>query len=256
MKVAICFYGLVGSSQHRYGVGKNLNPKISYNYYKKNVFKYLKNYDVFIHSQSIEEKKKLIKLYKPKLSFFEKKRNFFFKVITNFSILKLMISRLVKNKGIREPYDRSFANYSRWYSTKKVIELKQKFEKKNNFKYDLVFLTRLDWAFITKFKLKKNMSKYFILSHHNTVPSPRNRYKDKIKKDNKTFVKGIADYWFITSSEKMNKFSNFYNHLNSYDLSPHYGSLQYLRKLNFKMKFYKFRGLHHEAVRRINKSKS
>lgn len=138
MRVAICFYGLVGSRQYRYGVEKNLDPNISYNYYKKNVFKYLKDYDIFIHSQSIEEEKKLIKLYRPKLFHFEKKK-FFFKVITNLSFLKLIISRLIKNKEIKEPYDRAFANYSRWYSTKKVIELKKKYENERKTDYDIVF---------------------------------------------------------------------------------------------------------------------
>ena len=56
MKIAICFYGLVGSSTKKYGLGKKLDPSIAYQYYQKNVFKNLTNFDVFIHSQSIERK--------------------------------------------------------------------------------------------------------------------------------------------------------------------------------------------------------
>ena len=42
MKVAICFYGLVGSATSKYGSGENLDPTIAYKYYKKNVFSNLK----------------------------------------------------------------------------------------------------------------------------------------------------------------------------------------------------------------------
>jgi hypothetical protein len=52
MRIAVCFYGLVGGAQKKFGKDTSLNPKLSYKFYKKNVFEYLKNYDVFIHSQS------------------------------------------------------------------------------------------------------------------------------------------------------------------------------------------------------------
>jgi hypothetical protein len=56
MRIAVCFYGLVGGAQKKFGKDTSLNPKLSYKFYKKNVFEYLKNYDVFIHSQSFEFK--------------------------------------------------------------------------------------------------------------------------------------------------------------------------------------------------------
>ena len=37
MRIAVCFYGLVGSAQKKFGKGKSLNPKLSYKFYKKNV---------------------------------------------------------------------------------------------------------------------------------------------------------------------------------------------------------------------------
>ena len=44
MRIAVCFYGLVGSAQKKFGKGKSLNPKLSYKFYKKNVFEYLLKY--------------------------------------------------------------------------------------------------------------------------------------------------------------------------------------------------------------------
>ena len=51
---------------------------------------------------------------------------------------------------------------SRWYSTKKVVDLKRKYEIENNIEFDLVMLTRLDMAYflanlnLIKFQKKTN----------------------------------------------------------------------------------------------------
>ena len=65
MKIAICFYGLVGSVSDKNGVGRLLDPKIVYDYYKKNIFNKNDDVDIFIHSYSVETKQKLIDLYNP-----------------------------------------------------------------------------------------------------------------------------------------------------------------------------------------------
>ena len=254
MRVAVCFYGLVGSTQKKFGKGTSLDPKLSHKYYKKNVFKYLKNYDVFIHSQSIEYKDVLKKLYDPKVYCIEGKKNFFFKALTNLKFIKILFYSIFNLPRFNQRFNRGLNGYSRWYSTKKVIDLKKKYEMENNFKYDLVFLTRLDWAFIKPFKLNKKMSNDFVVSHHNDVPSPRNNYKSKIKKNNKTYRNGLADYWFLSSSKNLDKFSKLFDNIKDYHLSPHISALQHVKKLNFKLKFYKYRGLDHEALRRLLKS--
>ena len=38
MRIAICYYGLVGSKNKKYGKGELLDPKICYEYYKKKHF--------------------------------------------------------------------------------------------------------------------------------------------------------------------------------------------------------------------------
>ena len=115
------------------------------------------------------------------------KKILFLKLWQILKFLKILFFSIFNLPKLSQRYKRGLNGYSRWYSTKKVIELKKKYEIKNNFKYDLVFLTRLDWAFIKPFQLHKKMSNYFVVSHHNDVPSPRNNYKSKIKKNNKTF---------------------------------------------------------------------
>ena len=39
MKIALCFYGLVGSTNFKYGTGKPLDPNICAKLYKKKFFK-------------------------------------------------------------------------------------------------------------------------------------------------------------------------------------------------------------------------
>ena len=38
MKIALCFYGLVGSVSDKNGNGIPLDPSIAYKHYKKNIF--------------------------------------------------------------------------------------------------------------------------------------------------------------------------------------------------------------------------
>ena len=177
-KVAICFYGLTGSLNKKYGIGKNLDPKIAFKYYKKNILN--KDTDVFIHSWSVNFKKELVKLYKPKSHIIERQKNF----KTNYSnfefkkiyyYFKLFIKFLLNQTNLKEQLKisriRSHAIKSRWLSSKKVLNLKDKYEKKHKFKYDIVLLTRLDLIFLKKINLKKIDSNFFYASNWNSVNS-------------------------------------------------------------------------------------
>tara|TARA_B100001057_G_C22764646_1_gene917203 strand:- start:498 stop:1304 length:807 start_codon:yes stop_codon:yes gene_type:complete len=263
MKIAICFYGLVGSKSKKYGLGENLDPQIAFKYYKENVFKDLKDYDIFIHSQSFNEKQKLLDLYNPKLSLIEKQKNFLLKtvfhpqiLISFFSIPYKIFNNLLFNKKnkantFHSKYQRCYNAFSRWYSLKKVNDLKREYEKRNNFKYDLVLLTRLDLAFITNFDFKKIDSNFLTVPNHNDVPTPRNNYKQEIELNNKTNEKGISDFWFVSSSYNIDQFASLYGRFKNYNISNHISSLQHSKYLKLKLNFYKYRGIDHEAVRRL-----
>ena len=258
MKIALCFYGLVGSTNLKYGIGKPLNPKICAKLYKKNIFKFNPKIDVFIHSQSYGFKDSLNKIYLPKKSLIEKKRSFFWKA---FFHPKVLISILICLKKLdfefndfKDKHKRTINAFSRWYSTKKVIELKKNYENEKKINYDIIFLTRLDWAFLKPLKISKLMKKKLVVSNHNDVPSPRNKYKSKIKKNNRTFEKGLADYWFIGGNKIINKFSEIYDRKYFYDISPHISSLQHTKFYNLKLSFLGYRGIDHELMRRLKKS--
>tara|TARA_A100001015_G_scaffold141911_1_gene157501 strand:- start:5319 stop:6101 length:783 start_codon:yes stop_codon:yes gene_type:complete len=258
MRIALCFYGLVGSTNFKYGSGKSLNPNLCANLYKKNFISHHDKVDIFIHSQSYDFKEKLIKIYKPKKSLIEKKKNFFWKAFFHPKVLLSIIISLknfdLKFKDFKDKHIRTINAFSRWYSTKTVVMLKKKYEKERNKNYDLVLLTRLDWAFLKPLRLNKNMKKKFIVSNHNDVPSPRNKYKSKVKKNNKTEEKGLADYWFIGGNDIINNFSKVYDRKYSYEISPHVSSFQHSKFLKQKISFLGYRGIDHELMRRIKKS--
>ena len=77
MKIGICFYGLVGSKDKKYGKGDALNPLISSKYFKKYILDKNHQIKIFIHSQSYNHKNQLINIYNPSKFLIEKQKNFF-----------------------------------------------------------------------------------------------------------------------------------------------------------------------------------
>ena len=258
MKIALCFYGLVGSSEFKHGLGKPLNPRLCAEYYKKNFLDLNETVDIFVHSQSIEFKDQINEIYKPCKSIIEKKKTFFFQALFHPNILLSILGSLrrmdFRFKYFREKVNRANNYFSRWYSTQMVMKLKKKYEEEKNFNYDLVFLTRLDWAFLKPLVLTEKMKNKFTLSNHNDVPSPRNNYEAKVVKKNLTQEKGFADYWFIGNSKDLDKFSDLYDKKYFYPISPHFASMQHAKYLKLNVEFLGWRGEDHEMMRRLKKS--
>lgn len=251
MRVAFCLNGLASGFNAKYG-GQPVDFKIAFDHYKKHILD-KNDCDVFIHTWSVESEKELKEIYKPKKSIFEKqiifhKPNFLHKLVNNNPELK--------NN-----------TYSRWYSTKKTIELKKQYEEEHNFKYDCVFVTRFDLAFFSDVIFKDyNMDKFYAahagryFSPEDT-PLPNNLYystKKKIDMSKYTYKhlgfpyngEGLSDLWFFSNSENMDKFSTLYDHIDKYlhngcPLSNHLLPLHHLRELEIlhKLEFtlYRFR---------------
>ena len=76
MRIAIGFYGLVGSKVNKNGIGEALNPSEAFKFYNKNILQVNSNIDVFIHTWSHDQKNQLEKLYKPIKSLYQKQLPF------------------------------------------------------------------------------------------------------------------------------------------------------------------------------------
>ena len=183
MKIAICFYGLVGSVSDKNGTGTSLDPSIAFNYYKENIFDKNHELDIFIHSYSIKSRDTLINLYKPKKYIIEEQVNFpkskYHPFLNKglFRKIQMILLKIFKNKSYKKLKETrenaSFRAYSRWYSVKKSVELMKTFELENNLKYDCVMSTRLDASFFKPLIFKDFDMSFFYASNWNDAPDKK-----------------------------------------------------------------------------------
>ena len=174
MKIAICLYGLSTGKNDK---GNTVSFERSYEMLKKNILD-LNDTDIFIHTWT-EDKKTInyIKeLYKPTSSIFEEQIMF------------------------ADTSTKHHSTKSRWYSHMRSVEFKKQHEKKENFIYDFVIVSRFDNVFITPFNFTEYEPRFFYSS--NWI-APHN-------------IKGFLDYWFLSDSETMDSFSNLYHKIDSY----------------------------------------
>ena len=147
MRVALCLSGFIGNVDkwikgeeidYHYGYDKYIYPSILFH----------GNVDVFIHSWSIPHEEGIKNLYKPIKSVFEPNRDF-------------KLRGHIKKEKLPVPY--AYCLKSMWYSRQKVVQLAEEHEKRNNFKYDQIVLTRFDIALFKKFEFEKyDSSKLYI----------------------------------------------------------------------------------------------
>jgi len=170
-KIALCYFGNCGWEFDKDCKKITLHPDKCFESVKKNIINVNKNIDIFIHSWSIEQKQQILDTIKPTDFIIENQKYFYKQVnqrkrrIATIADLKLLTSDKLNNylnpnsKNIRNKYINRA--YSRWYSTKKVIELKNNYEKSNDLKYDYVMLLRMDVEFYSKINFEKYNPLYF-----------------------------------------------------------------------------------------------
>jgi hypothetical protein len=263
MKIAICFYGLVGSKIGKNGTGEQLDPNIAFEYYKKHLFDINEDVDIFIHSWSVEAQDTLVKLYKPKSFIFEKQREFpesknrkYINESLRYKITSLFYKIFNKSKYEKikiENDKKCFRSFSRWYSSKQVLSLKKEYEKKNKFVYDTVMVTRLDIAFFRNLNFSEFDMKYFYASNRNIPPWKSLDGKASYEINKQELDTQFFDLWFFSNSKYMDIFSLVFDNLHLYnEISPHVCSKTHVDKYIGKeqIKYIFFRWFDHELIRR------
>jgi len=229
MKIAVCLHGLSIGRNDR---GQLVVYEKSIGLMKKNILN-LNNVDIFIHSwnKNKEEIETTKNLYEPKDFIFEKQITF------NSNIPEVV--------G-KSSYEVDFVTKwhmtkSRWYSYMKSVELKRKYEVKNDFKYDFVFVTRFDNCFFTPFIFDEYDNNYFYAS------------------DDFPYNDGFNDTFFFTNSELMDDYSKLYNYIEKYievgnPLSSHTLSRYHITQMGMKSKirFTKKIGIDYQLERRVS----
>ncbi len=218
MKVALCLHGLVGSTKsvsydrdESDSEGKKLCAELSFKDWKKYIIDE-NDVDVFIHSWDVELKDYLVESYQPKKYQIEK--------------------QIIFKPEHKEDNPRNRAVYSKFCGTKKVMELKQEYEKENDFKYDCVIESRFDMAWNKPVKFSDYDMSYI--------------YNVKLVKDGRWYgyplgpeKNEIHDWLFFSNSEYMDRFSLLYDHIGDYNktiyqwkgMSPHFLIYAYLNDL-------------------------
>lgn len=256
MKIALCLYGLVGSVSDKNGVGQPLNPEIAFKLNHKNLISG-NDVDIFMHSWSLGHRERLLELYKPKKFIIEQQLEFpdSSALVDNIKfkeklcdIYKKIFSPNSFKKSYSERAQYAFRAYSRWYSNKKALELKKEYESETRIKYDCVMILRLDVGFYTKLDWNSYDLNYFYASNWNDAPSKHNNFQNNF--DNKHLGKGFLDLWFFSNSEYMDQFSKLFDHINEYNISPHYSSYEHVRGFTNNIKYTKYRWTDFEMIRR------
>lgn len=196
MKIALCFYGLLGGTKGKAGdrQGSSLNVlNLAYPHYKKHILD-INDVDVFIHSWDTDLEGEITKKYSPKLSKFEP--------TLNFPI----------NKPLKDT-QRVQNHFSRWYSCKEVTKLKSKYEKDNNFKYDFVMLSRQDIAWQTNVSFADLDPNYFYVANW------REQFKGHRKGypgGHGGYARSLQDLWCISNSTDMDELCTLIDHIPQY----------------------------------------
>ena len=182
-KVAFCLKGAV-SKEHAFYTENSLYDDGKYVNFTKcgnSIFEFIihknPNYkiDFFCHCWNIDLKNDIENIYNPKKSLFEDNNNY-----------KNDINKRCKNKT-------DFGGISSALSIKKTIELKEEYEKENNFEYDIVILYRYDvllWKDVILDNYKKLKSNNIYVNAH---------------------PKGHGDFHFIMTNNNSLIFKNLFD---------------------------------------------
>jgi hypothetical protein len=213
MKIAYCFYGNVGGLTKKAGEKTEGAEKVleySYNSFIKNVL-HNNEFDFFIHSWNPDLNDLFEKYYSPKVLISDPQMV--------FDIPKHLTNNL-----------RSQSHYSRWYSTKKIVDAKNTYCKENNVKYDLVILARHDLYWM------KNID--FYIFNNNDINFDQ-CYTHGSKFSTKSHV---GDRLISSNEDHINYLSELYDKLSEYtspdqcpqyrDISSHFSIPWHLKKKN------------------------
>ncbi len=222
MRIACCIYGTVGGSKGKDGAGGHRDDilRLGYKHLKKRIINKNDSIDFFIHCWDTDMEEKIKQLYRPKSCHFEKQVYF-------------DIPECVQGKELSTPNN----IYSRWYSTKKSVQLKKDYESKHGFKYDCVLLSRFDIAWRNDFIFSKFNMDYFHAAHicfyfqgKRRIKAvdfyARREYFKKLQlyhrhmgypKQENTW--GLWDTWFLSSSENIDKFSELFDNIEMHVLA-------------------------------------
>ncbi len=222
MKIAVCFSGGIRSFESCYpsiykNIIKPLNADIFAHLWSMPLLDLLKEQDIVqfkLQNDECHPRDVILKL-NPKLYKVYEYNEFF--------------ENYIREKGIQdelfikqEKKDYAISALSMYYKILECNKLKQKYEKENNFKYDIVIRARLDFLWNDKLNIND-----FINLKDNNVLIIRDSYCVKAKWEGN-------DKFFAGTSNTMDKICDLYNIINDYVRDGCELEGQNLNKFHFK----------------------
>lgn len=218
MKIDVCYFGIIGGTQGKNGAGDLVDFGDCAESYKKNIFQ---NHDVnvFIHTWSHTQEKAIRRVFNPTDAIFEPQRMF--------------------NVGTGVNEQDRFRSISRWYSTKQVINL----QAKHNRKPDFIMLSRFDILWETPIDFESMSREHFHVANWNEVPrGPHASYT----KTNRSFPEGKSrrylDLWFIGQQNHMDKLATTYDNIEkigNHEYDQHCLTYEMVKEFPIKFDFYR-----------------
>ncbi len=208
MKIALCLCGVVGNAYTNKDDRiwtHDVDYRLGLEYYQKRLFAANQGaqFDVFIHSWSIDYEAAIRRDYQPKACLFEPQIDF------------------GKHDIVRH------FNRSRWYSTRASVELKRAWEQEHGFVYDWVILARFDIAFFKDLILSNYDPDYFYAGYHKWQAETL-----FVQEEPK-----FCDMFYYAASAKIDAFSLLYDDLVAIkNEDPHWQSLIQAKRLDFKLR--------------------
>lgn len=220
MKVALCYHGIAKGTNFKEG-GLPVGYAKEFETIKKNLIEVNRQYqfDIYMHSWSIEHKDDVVAEMKPKSYSFESPKQL--KKVTFFRFIK---ERTKKFFGLPYEFQRINNIYSRWFSYYKVCELVDK----SGEHYDLVIVTRFDMCLLRPFNLENLDLNSFYSGEWIGYKKNSSMVQDnQLKKTDLTKLtrvqrgypfnnEGIQDFFFVGSGKYMlKKFSRVFFELDN-----------------------------------------
>lgn len=217
MKIAYCLHGCVGGltgKNYEKTSGSDKVINVAHNLLRKNID--ISNVDFFLHSWDTNFQEKFIEIYKPK------------KIITEPQLIFNPPKHLPNNERVQ-------AHYSRWFSAKKAIDLKNQHEKENKLKYDLVILTRYDLCWLKKFDLNALNPKVFNFDAQH-VDGWKNYYSKTSRELGDVCISSNGEYMdlLVTLFDKLDEYTSPNQCPQYKHISSHFCLSWHLNKLNLR----------------------
>jgi hypothetical protein len=212
MRIALCYYGNLGWKIGNDNQRVVLSPSECYESILKNIINNNEHVDIFIHSWSTVHDAEVVKTLKPKSYLIEKQIEFpqalqhkpRYDNLADFKtfFLKKYIPKIKKKSTLdfklKENQISAQNIYSRFYSSKKSLELKMLYEEKNGFKYDFVMLLRFDLQFYTEINFcSYNNNMFYAADSYDTYRLTHNYLIDKGDEAYPNMFMGLLDKTFV-----------------------------------------------------------